>query len=52
MLEAGVDLAVVSKSLGHSNIATTADVYAHLTPKMRRESASVMDGILGKSATG
>ena len=52
ILEAGVDLAVVSKSLGHSNISTTADVYAHLTPQMRRESATVMDGILGKRANG
>ena len=33
MLEDGEDLAVVSRTLGHSQLATTADVYAHLTPQ-------------------
>jgi integrase len=33
-LEAGVDITVVSKQLGHSSIAITADVYAHVTPRM------------------
>jgi site-specific recombinase XerD len=32
MLEAGEDLAMVSRSLGHSNISTAADTYAHVTP--------------------
>ena len=54
MLEDGEDLAVISRSLGHSNISTTADVYAHLTPVMLERSAARMDAILGRrsEATG
>ena len=33
-LEQGEELAVVSRILGHSSIATTADVYGHLTEAM------------------
>lgn len=45
-LEDGADLADVSRALGHSTIATTADVYAHVTPAMRDRVAERMDGIL------
>jgi integrase len=48
MLEAGEELAVVSRSLGHADLSTTADIYAHLTPAMLRRSAERMDGILGE----
>ena len=50
MIEDGEELAVISKTLGHSNISTTADVYAHLTPAMLERSANRMDGILRKKA--
>ena len=50
MIEDGDELAVISKTLGHSNISTTADVYAHLTPAMLERSANRMDGILRKKA--
>lgn len=46
MLEAGEELAIVSRSLGHADLSTTADVYAHLTPAMLERSAARMDGIL------
>jgi integrase len=46
MLEDGEDLAVVSRTLGHSQLATTADVYAHLTPAMLERTALRMDGVL------
>ncbi len=46
MLEDGEELAVVSRSLGHSQLSTTADVYAHLTPTMLERAASRMDRIL------
>ena len=54
MLEDGEELAVISRSLGHANLSTTADVYAHLTPAMLERSAARIDGILGrrKDATG
>jgi integrase len=46
MLEAGEDLAVVSRSLGHAGLAITADVYGHWTPAMKERSAERMEGIL------
>jgi integrase len=52
MLEDGEELAVISRSLGHANLSTTADVYAHLTPAMPERSAARMDAILGRRATG
>ena len=33
-------------ALGHTTIATTADVYGHVTPAMRDRAAERMDGIL------
>ena len=37
---------MVSQTLGHSNISTTADTYAHVTPAMQERSAARMDQIL------
>jgi hypothetical protein len=47
-LEAGEELLVVSRMLGHSTISTTADIYAHITPAMLELTADRMDGILGR----
>ena len=52
LLEAGEELAVVSKMLGHADLGTTADVYAHLTRGMQDRAAARMDAILGRAATG
>jgi hypothetical protein len=41
---------VISRTLGHSQIATTADVYAHLTPAMLERTAARMDGVLTPGA--
>jgi integrase len=46
MLGGGVPLKVVSETLGHSSIAITADVYAHVTPELRREAADALDRAL------
>jgi integrase len=46
-LEAGEDLAVVSRALGHTSVATTADVYGHWTPAMADRLAARMDAVLG-----
>ena len=45
MLEEGEELVVVSRTLGHSTISTTADIYAHLTPAISRDPRNP-DGIL------
>lgn len=47
MIEAGEDLSTVSRILGHSTIAVTADTYMHLTPAMLDRAAQRMDAILG-----
>ena len=53
MLEHGGELGVVSRTLGHADLGTTADIYAHLTPAMLERSAARMDAILGRrSETG
>jgi integrase len=49
--EAGEDIAVISKSLPHTNLSTTVDTYSHLTEKTKRRSADLMDAILGDAAT-
>jgi integrase len=46
VLEDGEELAVVSRALGHADLSTTADVYAHLTSKMLERAADRMDRIL------
>jgi integrase len=48
MLEDGEELAVVSRSLGHADLSTTADIYAHLTPAMLERTAARMDAILAR----
>jgi integrase len=48
LIERGEELAVVSKLLGHSSIATTADVYAHLTRGMSARIAETLDPIVAR----
>ncbi len=45
-LQRGVPLLVVSRQLGHSTIAITADIYGHLVPDATREAASAWEDIL------
>lgn len=46
MLNKGVPLAVVSKTLGHAGLAITADVYAKVRPELQRTAADAMDELL------
>jgi integrase len=46
-LEAGEPLETVSRALGHTSLATTADIYGHWTPVMRERLAQRMDAVLG-----
>ncbi len=45
-----VDLKVVQEVLGHAQLATTAEIYAHLLPEARREAAGRMQDILVPAA--
>lgn len=46
LLEAGEDLEMVSKRLGHANISTTANVYSHILKKRRGQLRDLLDEIL------
>ena len=50
LLESGEELGVISRTLGHTQISTTANVYTHLTPAMRERTAARMDAILAPEA--
>jgi integrase len=47
MLNSGVPLEVVSKTLGHAGLAITADVYAKVRPQLQRTAADAMQAVLG-----
>jgi integrase len=49
LLAAKVDLKVVSELLGHSPVAITADIYAHVMPEMQQEAVKRMDDLDGRS---
>ena len=45
-LKAGDDVKTVQENMGHYSAAFTMDVYAHVTPGMKRDSASRMDSFM------
>jgi len=51
LLAAGVPLKVVSELLGHSSVAITADIYAHVLPEMQQEVVKRMDDLYGRSSS-
>lgn len=48
LLASGVQLAEVSKVLGHSELRLTADLYAHLQRETAVKAVRVMNGVLGR----
>ncbi len=50
MLAAGVDVAVVSKRLGHSSIAITSDTYSHLLVGVGRAAAEAAAALVPRAA--
>ncbi|GIE81711.1 site-specific integrase [Actinoplanes philippinensis] len=54
MLSAGVPIAMVSKTLRHKNLATTVDIYGHLTQEVAQAAvdatAAALDNVAKKAA--
>ena len=48
LIEGGVELAVVSRARGHSDLSTTADVYGAWTRDMAGRVAARMDDVLSR----
>jgi integrase len=48
--EAQVDVAVVSKMVGHSSVTLTLNTYRHVFEKAKREAANAMDAVMSESA--
>jgi integrase len=46
LLEAGEDLEIVSKRLGHSSIYITAMTYSHVLEKRKAKSVALIDKVL------
>ena len=46
LLEAGEDLELVAKRLGHASISITAQVYSHVLAKRRQAERDLLDSIL------
>ncbi|WP_226846747.1 tyrosine-type recombinase/integrase [Dehalogenimonas etheniformans] len=46
LLQEGISPKVISERLGHANVNTTMNIYAHVTPGMQREAVEVFDRIL------
>ena len=46
MLAAGIDVKVISQSLGHANTGITLDTYAHLLPGMGKAAAERFERLL------
>ena len=50
LLNAGIDIKIVSDHLGHSTIGTTANIYADVLEASRRKTADVLEFTLSKEA--
>lgn len=51
LLARGVDVAVVSKALGHADLATTVDIYSHWCRPMQEATAAVVESWLRPTGT-
>ena len=52
LLAQGVSPKMIADLLGHSRIGITMDLYSHILPAMRRDTADAMDQILGSRQEG
>ena len=51
MLAAGVEMAVVSKRLGHSGIRITSDTYTHLLEGVGRQAAEAAAALIPRGSS-
>jgi integrase len=51
LLSAGVEIKIVSDSLGHSSSTTTRDTYQKVLPVVRHDAAKRLDALVGESLT-
>jgi len=49
MLAQGITPQLVIETLGHADIGTTMNIYAHLIPAMRREAIDKMNALFRKT---
>lgn len=47
----GTDVVTISKRLGHKQVSTTQNIYAHLMEKSDRAAANMIDALLFKNNT-
>lgn len=47
LLEKGVNLKIISDLLGHASVAITGDIYSHVTPKAKQDTADLLDKVIG-----
>ena len=50
LLESGLSIKQIQEYLGHEQVSTTLDIYAHLSVEGKKESAVAMGRILNKKA--
>jgi integrase len=41
LMQAGVPLPVIAQRVGHSSVAVTGDVYSHVQPQLRADTAAI-----------
>jgi integrase len=51
LLRRNVHPKIVSEGLGHSSVAFTMDVYAHLLPTMQEQASAAIEAALSEEAT-
>jgi integrase len=49
LLQAHVDIKIVSELLGHSSVAITWDRYTHIAPSQKRDAASAMESLFSQA---
>jgi integrase len=47
MIQSGVNMKVISETLGHSSIRNTLDLYGHLLDDQKQQVTDAMDEMLG-----